>query len=204
MLILLSGALAVYCYTAGTSNPLESILPFKSIWLFFGSLIACLIFLYAAVDFSKEGKILKRSVASNHKVLQEIFSRHLGDSSVTEDAIQAFENRMDEYQRISRSLKDAEAAEKAQSDEISALQEKERSCDLSISQQQKTQWELEKKLDRLTVCKDRIESIKQELTENERLREEIDAIDLALETMTSLSSTIRESFGLYLNNAASE
>ncbi len=204
VLILLSGALAVYCYTAGTSNPLESILPFKSIWLFFGSLIACLIFLYAAVDFSKEGKILKRSVASNHKVLQEIFSRHLGDSSVTEDAIQAFENRMDEYQRISRSLKDAEAAEKAQSDEISALQKKERSCDLSISQQQKTQWELEKKLDRLTVCKDRIESIKQELTENERLREEIDAIDLSLETMTSLSSTIRDSFGLYLNKAASD
>ncbi|MCC8127561.1 MAG: AAA family ATPase [Clostridiales bacterium] len=204
VLILLSGALAVYCYTAGTSNPLESILPFKSIWLFFGSLIACLIFLYAAVDFSKEGKILKRSVASNHKVLQEIFSRHLGDSSVTEDAIQAFENRMDEYQRISRSLKDAEAAEKSQSDEISALQEKDRSCDLSISQQQKTQWELEKKLDRMTVCKDRIESIKQELTENERLREEIDAIDLALETMTSLSSTIRDSFGLYLNKAASD
>ncbi len=204
VLILLSGALAVYCYTAGTSNPLESILPFKSIWLFFGSLIACLIFLYAAIDFSKEGKILKRSVASNHKVLQEIFSRHLGDSSVTEDAIQAFENRMDEYQRISRSLKDAEAAEKSQSDEISALQEKDRSCDLSISQQQKTQWELEKKLDRLTVCKDRIESIKQELTENERLREEIDAIDLALEPMTSLSSTIRDSFGLYLNKAASD
>ena len=36
------------------------------------------------------------------------------------------------------------------------------------------------------------------------MQEEIDAIDLAQETMTSLSTSIRDSFGLYLNKTASQ
>ena len=42
------------------------------------------------------------------------------------------------------------------------------------------------------------------LAENDRIREELSAIDLALETMTTLSSSIRDSFGLYLNKTASD
>ena len=37
------------------------------------------------------------------------------------------------------------------------------------------------------------------LAENERVQEELDAIDLAQDTMTTLSTSIRDSFGLYLN-----
>ena len=42
------------------------------------------------------------------------------------------------------------------------------------------------------------------MAENDRIREELSAIDLALETMTTLSSSIRDSFGLYLNKTASD
>ena len=42
------------------------------------------------------------------------------------------------------------------------------------------------------------------LTENERIQEELDAIDLAQDTMTTLSTSIRDSFGLYLNREASD
>ena len=56
----------------------------------------------------------------------------------------------------------------------------------------------------MTHCKDQVEALKQVLEENERIREEITAIDLALETMTELSGTIRDSFGLYLNKSASQ
>ena len=40
--------------------------------------------------------------------------------------------------------------------------------------------------------------------ENDRIQEEIAAIDLAQETMAELSATIRDSFGLYLNKTASQ
>ena len=81
------------------------------------------------------------------KLLQEIFSRHLGDSSISEEAMAAFESRMEEFIRLSQVLERSEQSVNEQASEITALQEKETSCDDAISRQQKAQWELEKKLE---------------------------------------------------------
>lgn len=151
-----------------------------------------------------KNKSLNKEVAMVSKILQEIFSRHLGDSAISEDAMQAFEARMEEFLRLSKVLERSEASVQEQAAEIASLQERETTCDDVISKQQRTQWELEKKLDHLTHCKDQVESLKRVLSENERIREEITAIDLALDTMTELSATIRDSFGLYLNKTASD
>ncbi len=62
---------------------------------------------------------------------------------------------------------------------------------------------LEKKLEHLNNCKNRAAALKRTLAENDRIREEVAAIELAQETMTDLSSSIRDSFGLYLNKEAS-
>lgn len=145
-----------------------------------------------------------RDLAYTGKLLQEVFSRHLGDPSVSREAMDAFLARMDEYTRLGQAILRSEASLEIQAGEITSLKERVSSCDEVISKQQKTQWELEKKLDRLAQCKDQAETIKQILEENDRIREEIAAIDLALGTMTELSSTIRDSFGLYLNQAASD
>ena len=56
----------------------------------------------------------------------------------------------------------------------------------------------------LASCKNQAEALKRTLAENERVQEELDAIDLAMDTMTTLSTSIRDSFGLYLNKTASE
>ena len=97
------------------------------------------------------------------KLLQEIFSRHLGDSSISEEAMAAFESRMEEFIRLSQVLERSEQSVNEQASEISVLQEKETSCDDAISRQQKAQWELEKKLDHLAHCNDQTESLKQVL-----------------------------------------
>ncbi len=70
--------------------------------------------------------------------------------------------------------------------------------------QQKLQWELEKKLELLSNYKTQMEVLRHTLAENDRLSQEIAAIDLARDTMTELSASIRDSFGLYLNKTASE
>lgn len=147
---------------------------------------------------------LKRETAMIGKILQEMFSRHLGDSSISEEAMQALEARLEEYIRLSQVLARSEVTVQEQAAEIASLQDREQSCESMISQQQRTQWELEKKLDHLAQCKDQAESLRRTLEENERIRQEITAIDLALDTMTELSATIRDSFGLYLNKAASD
>ena len=64
--------------------------------------------------------------------------------------------------------------------------------------------ELEKKLEHLAELKDQASALRQIIAENDRIREEIAAIELAQETMKELSMSIRDSFGLYLNKTASE
>lgn len=146
----------------------------------------------------------RRNVEYSSKLLQEIFTRHLGDPSISETAMDAFLNRMQEFLRLNETLTKSENSVREQAEEISSLQQKQTTCDNIIEKQQRIQWELEKKLEHLTSCKDQVESLRPVLDENERLREEISAIELALETMTGLSATIRDSFGLYLNKEASD
>ena len=169
------------------------------------ALSAAAVFFFAVgLIFFMKNHSLKQELSMTEKLLQEIFSRHLGDSSISGEAMTAFESRMEEFVRLSQVLERSEQSVQEQASEINALQAKETDCDDAISRQQKAQWELEKKLDHLAHCKDQTESLKQVLAENDRIREEITAIDLALETMTELSATIRDSFGLYLNKTASE
>ena len=73
-----------------------------------------------------------------------------------------------------------------------------------MEKQQRIQWELEKKLEHLANCKTQAEGLRDVLKENERISQELAAIDLAQETMTELSTSIRDSFGLYLNKEASD
>ena len=175
-----------------------------TVWLICILSAATVLFFAVGLILFMKNRSLKQELSMTEKLLQEIFSRHLGDSSISEEAMAAFESRMEEFIRLSQVLERSEQSVNEQASEITALQEKETSCDDAISRQQKAQWELEKKLDHLAHCKDQTESLKQVLAENDRIREEITAIDLALETMTGLSATIRDSFGLYLNKTASE
>ncbi len=201
--VMFSGA-SIFILAAGTASTPLSGLGLSQLQMLACSACGALVTFLIGLFLGLKGSQLKKETALSSKILQEIFSRHLGDSSISEDAIKAFHARMEEFIRLSQVLIRSEAAMKEQEVEINALQEQETSCDDAISIQQKTQWELEKKLEHLTQLKDRAEAMKGVLEENNRLREEMEAIQLALDTMTGLSSSIRDSFGLYLNKTASD
>lgn len=63
--------------------------------------------------------------------------------------------------------------------DISRLQEKEECVSDEIEKQQRLQWELEQKLEQLSAKKNEAEQLKHVLTENERIQEELNALDLA-------------------------
>ena len=146
----------------------------------------------------------RKELDTSTRLLQEIFARHLGDSSISQDAMNALEGRMAEFLRLSKAVEQSEQTLVQLSQEIGKLQSSEDQFSEEIEQQQRIQWELEQKLEHLADCKTRAEALKHVLTENERIQEELDAIDLAQDTMTTLSTSIRDSFGLYLNREASD
>lgn len=165
---------------------------------------AGLIFLALALMEAAKGSRRRRDLASQSAALQEIFKQHLGEADLSSEAMDAFEKRMGELTRLCDAVSQSEQMLVSLSDEIASIQSEEDSCSEEIEKQQRIQWELEKKLEHLASCKTQAEALKRTLAENERIQEEIDAIDLAQDTMTTLSTSIRDSFGLYLNKTASQ
>lgn len=161
----------------------------------------CLIIAIAVLN--KQGSYKKR-LDTTTRLLREIFARHLGDSSISETSMADLESKMEEFLRLSKAVGQSEITLSKITREIEQLQASQELFGEEIEQQQRIQWELEKKLEHLADCKTQAEALRKIQTENERIQEELDAIDLAQDTMTSLSTSIRDSFGLYLNKAASE
>lgn len=165
---------------------------------------AAVIFFIISLFILQKDKECHRLFDNTSSELGALLARHLGDSAVSEDAMNAFRARMGEFSKLCDMVTQSEAEIRKFLEDLSNLQTKQAGCSEMIEKQQRTQWELEKKLEHLSNCKNKAKALKRTLAENDRIHDEIVAIDLAQETMADLSSSIRDSFGLYLNKEASQ
>lgn len=165
---------------------------------------AAAIFFIISLVIRQKDKEYHRMFDNTSSELGALLARHLGDSAVSEDAMNAFRARMGEFSKLCDMVAQSEAEIRKFLEDLSNLQTKQAGCSEMIEKQQRTQWELEKKLEHLSNCKNKAKALKRTLAENDRIHDEIVAIDLAQETMADLSSSIRDSFGLYLNKEASQ
>lgn len=165
---------------------------------------AAVIFFIISLVIRQKDKECHRLFDNTSSELGALLARHLGDSAVSEDAMNAFRARMGEFSKLCDMVTQSEAEIRKFLEDLSNLQTKQAGCSEMIEKQQRTQWELEKKLEHLSNCKNKAKALKRTLAENDRIHDEIVAIDLAQETMADLSSSIRDSFGLYLNKEASQ
>lgn len=165
---------------------------------------AAVIFFIISPFIRQKDKEYQRLFDNTSSELGALLARHLGDSAVSEDAMNAFRARMGEFSKLCDMVAQSEAEIRKFLEDLSNLQTKQAGCSEMIEKQQRTQWELEKKLEHLSNCKNKAKALKRTLAENDRIHDEIVAIDLAHETMADLSSSIRDSFGLYLNKEASQ
>ena len=165
---------------------------------------AAVIFFIISLFIRQKDKKYHRMFNNTSSELGALLARHLGDSAVSEDAMNAFRARMGEFSKLCDMVAQSEAEIRKFLEDLSNLQTKQAGCSEMIEKQQRTQWELEKKLEYLSNCKNKAKALKRTLAENDRIHDEIVAIDLAHETMADLSSSIRDSFGLFLNKEASQ
>ena len=89
-------------------------------------------------------------------------------------------------------------------EKLRLLKTQQAETEQSMANQQKSQWLLEQQLQQLSALKDETAALKNVVAENDRLNTEIEAINIAMETLTRLSETIHDSFGRYLNQSASQ
>ena len=97
-----------------------------------------LIFLAIGMIAALQNKGVKRDLSYSTKLLQEIFSRHLGDSFISQEAMNAFCQRMGEYRRLCAALIKSEETARILAKELDDLQAQQTACTEVIEQQQRT------------------------------------------------------------------
>ena len=146
----------------------------------------------------------RKSFTKASKDLENLLNRYIGTTDISEDAMKSFRTHMDELLKINSELTSNREALDALTSEIQGLNDDERRYDVELQKQNEKQTELEGKLQHLVNVKNRADMLKRTLDNNDALTEEIDAINLAYETLTELESNIKQSFGHYLNKEAGD
>ena len=124
--------------------------------------------------------------------------------SITEENIHRANKTLSSKLRIFDEMEADIAKSEALSVDIENLRAKKAAYASGIDAKKQNEWELEKLMEKLAQLKEENTSLKNIIAENDKIRFEMDAIDLATETLKNLSQTIKNSFGLYLNKDASE
>lgn len=166
-----------------------------------GLLVLCmLLFVWRLYANAARTGFLRETVAE----LSAMLTKQIGTAEISDAAMESFRTHMDELLRAEEELETQRTTLAEVSAELQNLSNDERRYDVELQKQNEKQTELEGKLQHLANVKNRAEMLKRTLDENDVISTEIDAINLAAETMTELQSSIQSSFGHYLNKEAGE
>lgn len=166
-----------------------------------GLLVLCmLLFVWRLYANAARTGFLRETAAE----LSAMLTKQIGAAEISDDAMESFRTHMDELTRAEEELETHRTALAELSAELQNLSNDERRYDVELQKQNEKQTELEGKLQHLANVKNRAEMLKRTLDENDAISTEIDAINLAAETMTELQGSIQSSFGHYLNKKAGE
>lgn len=136
-------------------------------------------------------------------LLSEVFDQQIHDNEVSDENMNIFKKHMNSMKRMFEAASNAEAKIKLLTEENNILLSRQAEYSDMIKSQEKIQYEVEQKYNELYTLKTETEKLKQDLDNNDNIGKEIESIDLAIETLTSLSNEIHVMFGTHLNKSIS-
>ena len=179
------------------SSPMSSSRNITMIFLIMAFIIALVSALICMFAYFKD----KNSLEQYLNDLYELLNIHTRAS--IEPGLSAFNSQMDKLLIVLDEVNAKQQSLDKLNKEISELNVKKQSIISGIDSSNRSIWEQEKEIERLAELNDENEALKAIIDENERLQFEVDALDLSIETIESLSAIIKDSFGVYLNKEAS-
>ena len=204
VLSIVSVILAGYIFKTGKSNFLTTATGISYQFAMVLFIIICLASLiFASYIYTVHNKD-NRHLTELKVNLIAIMARVGSFDSITEENIHRANKTLSSKLRIFDEMEADIAKSEALSVDIENLRAKKAAYASGIDAKKQNEWELEKLMEKLAQLKEENTSLKNIIAENDKIRFEMDAIDLATETLKNLSQTIKNSFGLYLNKDASE
>lgn len=166
-------------------------------------IVVCLIFITGSNICFRNYMAHRQRYAKASEKLQEFIRRRYQIHSKRQVDIEDIYQILDKFKEDFAKLGSLKASMDKHILTMDKAKNKLTSLEHGIEREQKRIWEMEKNIERISLLEDRNLSLNKILIANQHLEVEIHAIDLALDTMTRLSTDIKDSFGLYLNKEAS-
>lgn len=142
--------------------------------------------------------------AELENILSDIFTQQIGTDEVNDTNMSKFKKHIREMKLIAKDIDSAESRIILLTEENNVLLENQAKYIDTIKSQQKIQYDVEQKYNELYKLRIENEKTKHILENNDALNNDIESINLAIETIKSLSNEIQISFGTHLNETASK
>ena len=157
----------------------------------FGVLAGAVLFLILAVVFIIVCIISKNNLKKKKKALSELLERHCGFSDITPERIERVKVKLEEFKVLAASVEEKEARL------VSLRREFEEKKAQRVFEEEE-----EAKISEINTIRERNEVLKEMMAKNEEINEELEAIDMALETIEELEEKMQDSLGIHLNAEA--
>ena len=201
---LITAVLSLYMFFSGQNNLLTKLLKFN---YDVGLALLVIICILSTISLGICFRML--SSKNSHKnfaytSLSLLIESITGIKEVDAAAIQETADIIRQYKQLFIDVDQAKEKREQLKISLSTLLERQKNYAAAVEDKQKKVWEIEKTMEHISNIRDENIALKKIIEENSRINEELMAIDLALETLTKLSGTIKDSFGFYLNKEASK
>ena len=161
-------------------------------------------FLILAIYYLISGNRETRAAKEKEQKLRKIFAKHLGAEEVSGRAITAFDERMDKYLVLCGRLEELELLKVKEGEGAESAESAAEKNAPAQEEEWNLRWAAERKIRELEDLRDRAGELRALVDSNRRVREDMEALDLAMDTMRELASSMKSSFGYYLNQTASK
>ena len=199
-LLLAAGAAAVLF--ALSPSLYAGYLPFAVPQMFFPVLGSIFILLGLLISFhiQRNRKLLR----GMEELLSGRFRTQTGNEAVSDETMSLYKERMEGFKKLCAVVREEQRERDRLSAELARLSAEQTDCGKQLEAQRKIQSWVEQKLQELNLCKNQAEEYRRITEENRRLKEEIDAVGIAQETLQRLGTEIKASIGTYLNREAGQ
>ncbi len=138
--------------------------------------------------------------------LKELYEDYFGEApDLPEDELAGHLRRqLDHCRKLCYTIGRSRRSLSRDMETLLAAQQKQLPLLTRLEQAQKERWAADQKGEALRSLEERLEALREPLARNQKAAEEQAAISLAMETIQNLSSTVFDSFGLFLEEKASE
>lgn len=158
------------------------------------------IFLALGIIFLIATCLAKKTLSKKRKLLENLLG---DDKDISEEATEKTMRKLRDLSKLAFSTenKAQQISELYKARQELAKQTEE--TEQELAKQKATQEDLMKKIVTINELRDKNETLKVVMARNDSINDELEAIDIALETIDALSKEMKTSFGLHLNKEAS-